>query len=158
MVWFSLVWYGLVWFETTSIQSYCDNFTQIHLVLTDLEKIYTWLSLVRFGLVWFSLVWYGLIWCETTSIWSYCENFIFFKDLKLFSFGIVWSGMRQPPSELSVKVSSKSNLFCLIKKRFKVGLVWFGLKQPSILSFCESFITIWLKHLVGSQQKRLFWG
>ena len=39
LVWFGLVWYGLVWFETTSIRSYCENFIQIRLVLTDLEKI-----------------------------------------------------------------------------------------------------------------------
>ena len=36
---FGVVWYGMVWFETTSIQSYCENFIKIQLVLTDLEKI-----------------------------------------------------------------------------------------------------------------------
>ena len=76
MVWFGLVLDGLVWFETTSIQSYYESFIKIQLVLAVLEKIYSWFSLVRFGLVWYGLVWYGLVWLETTSIQSYCENFI----------------------------------------------------------------------------------
>ena len=36
---FGMIWYGLVWFETKSIQSYCENFIKIQLVLTELEKI-----------------------------------------------------------------------------------------------------------------------
>ena len=40
LVWYGLVWYGMVWFETTSIQSYSENFIQVQLVLTDLGKIY----------------------------------------------------------------------------------------------------------------------
>ena len=38
LVWYGLVWYGLVWLETTSIQSYCENFIKIQLVLAILEK------------------------------------------------------------------------------------------------------------------------
>jgi len=80
MVWFGLVWYGLVWFETTTIQSYCENFIKTQLVLTDLEKIWSWLRLISFGLV---------------------------------LYGMVWSGLRQHPSKITMKVSSKSNLFWL---------------------------------------------
>merc|ERR1712035_232404 len=57
MVWFGMVWYGLVWLETTSIQSYYENFIKIQLVLAVLEKIYS-----RFGLVWYGMVWYGMVW------------------------------------------------------------------------------------------------
>ena len=86
LVRFGLVWYGMVWFQTKSIQSYCENLIKIRLVLTDLEKIYSWFSLVRFGLVWYGLVWYGM----------------------------VWSGLRQHPSEAVVKISQKfhSNPTC----------------------------------------------
>ena len=40
---------------------------------------------------------------------------------------MVWSDLRQHPSEGSVKVSSRSDLFWLFSRRFKVGLVWYGL-------------------------------
>ena len=44
-------------------------------------------------------------------------------------FGMSWSGLRQRPSESSVKVSSRSNLFWLFWRRFSVGLVWSDLRQ-----------------------------
>ena len=59
MIRFGLVWFGMVWFETTSFQSYCENFIKIRLVLTDLG---TDLKLVKFGKVWFGMVWFGMVW------------------------------------------------------------------------------------------------
>ena len=40
---------------------------------------------------------------------------------------MVWFGLRQHPSEASVKVSSGSDLFWLLCRRFSVPLVWYGL-------------------------------
>ena len=60
-----------------------ERFIKIQLVLAVLEKIYSWFSL--YGLV---LFWFGVVW-----------------------FGLVWSGLRQYPSEATVKISSKSDLF-----------------------------------------------
>ena len=50
---------------------------------------------------------------------------------------MVWFGLRQHPSEASVKVSSRSALVWWFQRRFRVGLVRFGLvvyglrKHPS---------------------------
>ena len=71
-----------------------------------------WLFYRRFsvGLVWYSMVWYSMVWFGW--VW----------------FGWVWSGLRQHPSEASVKVSSRSDLFWQFQRRFSVGLVcWYGL-------------------------------
>ena len=52
-------------------------------------------------------------------------------------FFMVWFGLRQHPSEASVKVSSRSALVWWFQRRFRVGLVRFGLvvyglrKHPS---------------------------
>jgi len=40
---------------------------------------------------------------------------------------MVWFGLRQHPSEASVKVSSRSDLVWRFQRRFRVGLVRFGL-------------------------------
>ena len=40
---------------------------------------------------------------------------------------MVWSCLRQHPSEISVKNSLRSDLFWIFQSRFIVGLVWFGL-------------------------------
>jgi len=37
---------------------------------------------------------------------------------------MVWFGLRQHPSEVSVKASSRSDLFWRFYRRFRVGLVW----------------------------------
>ena len=36
-------------------------------------------------------------------------------------------GLRQHPSEASVKVSSRSDSFWLFERRLRVGLVWYGM-------------------------------
>ena len=40
-------------------------------------------------------------------------------------FFMVWFGLRQHPSEASVKVSSRSALVWWFQRRFRVGLVWY---------------------------------
>ena len=79
------------------------------------------------NLVWYGMVWYGLVWFETTSIWRFCESFIKIRLVLavlemiyswfgmvwygLVWYDLVWSDLRQHPSEASVKVSSRSALF-----------------------------------------------
>ena len=55
------------------------------------------------------LIWFGLVW-----------------------FGMVWDNI---PSEASVKVSSRSNLFWLFQRRFSVCFLWLGLVWLSLLRF-----------------------
>ena len=42
---------------------------------------------------------------------------------------MVWFGLRQHPSEASVKVLSRSDLVLRFQRRFRVGLVVYGLKK-----------------------------
>ena len=44
-------------------------------------------------------------------------------------YGLVWFCLRQHPSEASVKISSRFDLFWLFWRRFRVSLVLTGLKQ-----------------------------
>ena len=50
----------------------------------------------------------------------------FREGLVLIWFVMVRFGSREHPSEASVKVSSRSDLFWLFYRRFSVGFVWFG--------------------------------
>ena len=48
---------------------------------------------------------------------------------------MVWFGLRQHPSEASVKVSSRSALFWWFQRRFRVGLVRFGLVRFGLVVY-----------------------
>ena len=48
---------------------------------------------------------------------------------------MVWFGLRQHPSEASVKVSSRSALVWWFQRRFRVGLVRFGLVRFGLVIF-----------------------
>ena len=95
------------------------------------EKIYSWFGKVMFGCVWFEFE--SLVW-----------------------FCMVWFGLRQHPSEASVKVSSRSDLVWRYQRRFRVGLVRlclvvYGLrKHPSETSvkFSSRSDLFWLIHKV----------
>ena len=50
-------------------------------------------------------------------------------------FFMVWFGLRQHPSEASVKVSSRSALVWWFQRRFRVGLVRFGLVWYGLVWF-----------------------
>ena len=102
-----LVWFSMVWFETISIYRFCESFIKISLVLAVLEKIYSWFSLVRFGMVWFGMVWYGM----------------------------VWYGLRHHPSEATVKILSKSDLFWLGWPQRQSSLALKGLSNQTCFQF-----------------------
>ena len=127
-----MVWYGLVWLETTSIKSFYENFIKIQLVLAVLEKIYTWYSLVRFG-----LVWYGLVWFETTPIQGYYESFIKIqrvlavleKNVSWFSlvrFGFVWFGLVWDNIHRKLLWKFHQNPTCFERFREDLKLGWGG--------------------------------
>ncbi len=50
-------------------------------------------------------------------------------------FFMVWFGLRQHPSEASVKVSSRSDLVWRFQRRFIVGLVRFGLVRFGLVVY-----------------------
>ena len=52
--------------------------------------------------------------------------------LTKFRVCLIWSCLRQHPSEASVKISSRSNLFWLFWREFRVGLFWFGMVWDNI--------------------------
>ena len=61
-------------------------------------------------------VWFGLFWLGKIQCW-----------FELVRLGMVRFGLRQHPSEASVNISSRSNLFWLFQRTFSVGLVWYGI-------------------------------
>ena len=79
----------------------------------------------------------GLMGYELLDFWVIGSLFVYIcvgsfrEDLVLIWFGMVWLsmirfGLRQHPSEASVKVSSRSDLFWLFYRRFSVGLALYG--------------------------------
>ena len=85
---------------------------------------------------------------STYAVSIFCQpKEILTNWFSLLRFGMEWYGLRQHPSEVTVKVSSQSNLAVLEKiySWFSLvcyGMIWFGLVWDKIWSYCESFIKI----------------